>query len=99
MYNVYTYKSDWWGFVAKRVLIAVVAFVVITLLVSLAVNRNPPYFGLTPVTSIEEIEEYVHSQGWDTPLIGRYFHWLGDFFTGEWGNSYMHRIPVKDMLF
>jgi|WetSurMetagenome_2_1015567.scaffolds.fasta_scaffold24892_6 peptide/nickel transport system permease protein len=99
MYNVYTYKSNWWGFIGKRVLIAVLVFFVITLLVSFAVNRNPSYFSLPPVTSIEQIEEYVHSQGWDTPLIIRYFRWMGDFFTGEWGNSLVHRMPVKDMLY
>jgi peptide/nickel transport system permease protein len=99
MLNAYTYKSNWWRFVGKRVLIAVVAFLLFTLLISLAVNRNPPFISLTPVTSVEQIEEYVHSQGWDTPLIVRYFRWLGGFFTGEWGNSWVHRVPVKDLLF
>ena len=67
----------------------VVAFFVITLLTFIAVNWNPeyevPWFPSS--MSLEEIKSYLNEQGVYQPLVVKYFKWLGDFFTGNWGDS------------
>ena len=36
--------------------------------------------------------------GLDRPLPVRYGSWLVDFFRGDWGESYIYPIPVRDMI-
>jgi peptide/nickel transport system permease protein len=103
MLSVYTYKSNWWGFIAKRVLIALVAFFVISFAILFTISYpfhdikfnpsehiaiDPPLYILVGV-----------QLGYNDPYIKQYFRWLGDFFTGEWGHSYIHKVQVKDLVF
>jgi ABC-type dipeptide/oligopeptide/nickel transport system permease component len=81
------------------VLIAVLVFFVITLLIFFAVNWNPPVYSFPPSATLDDIRGFFHERGLDQPKIIRYFNWLGDYFTGDWGNSFMHQMPVRDMLF
>jgi peptide/nickel transport system permease protein len=88
MYDVYTYKCNWWGFIGKRVAIAVMAFLVISYLFFLAVNWNPPVYSFPPSATLEDIRGFFHEQGLDQPKLVRYFNWMGDFFSGDWGKGW-----------
>jgi len=87
MEAVYTYKSNWWGYIGKRVLIAVIAFVVISLVVFVPIkeaewNESESPFLISSSTIDEQlIKEY------NEPLIISYFRWMGGFFTGDLGES------------
>jgi peptide/nickel transport system permease protein len=111
MYKVYTYKSNWWGFIGKRALIAVAAFFVITFLVfglNIYNSINSPlspfaaplhaWYSTSPVPP-EIIKELRRKYYLDGPYIVEYFRWLGDFITGNWGDSYIYGLPVKDLVF
>lgn len=37
--------------------------------------------------------------GLDRPLIEQYIHWLGHFFVGDWGTSYIARTPIFQYAF
>jgi len=92
MYNIYTYKSNWWGFVAKRLLIAVVAFFVISCLLFIVTSPYFPSSFPKPIVdygfmSEEQVTQLRHELHLDTGILGQYFYWLGDFFTGNWGES------------
>jgi ABC-type dipeptide/oligopeptide/nickel transport system permease component len=106
MLNAYTYKSNWQGYIAKRVLFTVVAFLVITLLAYVALHGvwgpDQAVHILGLIATYKELPEmtvlmdkYTSSEG----RITQYFQWLGDFFTGEWGVSIIREVPVKDLLF
>jgi peptide/nickel transport system permease protein len=99
MTNSVTYKSNWWGFIGKRVLIAVIAFFIFSFAMFYTVNSPMQAIHSTPILSVEEVREIIKERGLDKPKIERYFNWLESFFTGDWGNSWVHRIPVKDLLF
>jgi ABC-type dipeptide/oligopeptide/nickel transport system permease component len=89
MYNVYTYKSNWWRFVGKRVLIAVVAFFVITFLI-FSLNRlfvSPSDTYLPPLTN-EQLERLRHIETYDRPGYKLYYLWIKGFFTGYFGYAY-----------
>lgn len=58
-----------------------------------------------PVTTIlgtnatpEAVAELRAEMGLDRSLFVRYFEWLGRFVTGDFGTSYIYRMPVKSML-
>ena len=37
--------------------------------------------------------------GLDNPLPVRFLHWLGDFFRGDFGDSFEYRMPVGTIIF
>jgi peptide/nickel transport system permease protein len=89
MEAVYTYKSNWWGFISKRILIAVIAFFVISFMIFYIIHLNPPLPMYGDWMTLENIKDLRHKIGIDAPLIVQYFRWIGDFFTGNWGESWM----------
>jgi hypothetical protein len=84
MLSVYTYKSNWWGYIGKRVLIAAVAFFVITFAVSLTISSAMYPLPINVTVDGEQIVFYVYP---DISNAQIYVDWLGDFFTGNWGYS------------
>jgi ABC-type dipeptide/oligopeptide/nickel transport system permease component len=94
MENVYTYKSNWWGFIGKRVLIAVLVFFLFTFFVYFFAVNYPFYpekglrFIITEYTTQEQrafIQELNQKYHFLDPYMVQYFYWLGDFFEGNWG--------------
>jgi len=82
-----TYKSNWWGYVFKRVLIAVIAFFIFSLLIFFTLHLESDWLAsYRPLLWTRwPFNEISHQLGWDAPLVVQYFHWIGDFFTGDWG--------------
>jgi ABC-type dipeptide/oligopeptide/nickel transport system permease component len=105
MESIYTYKSSWWGFIGKHVLITMAVFVTISMVVYVAfhgfwgtdnaihiLNSIATYKELPEIDVL--IDKYTSGEG----RITQYFQWLGGFFTGDWGRSIIHEVPVKDLL-
>jgi ABC-type dipeptide/oligopeptide/nickel transport system permease component len=94
MDNVFTYKSNWWGFIGKRIILAVVIFLIITIALYIAFHGiwgpdNAVNILMKMITfkELPEMEilmdKYTSGEG----RLTQYFQWLGDFFTGGWGYS------------
>jgi peptide/nickel transport system permease protein len=80
------------GYVFRRVLITVIAFFVISLIVFKVFDSN----NLTePIIPIEiksphsEPESIVFIYFIERCYPERYVRWMGDFLTGDWGESIM----------
>jgi len=87
MEAVYSYKSNWWGFVSKRLLIAVIAFFVISIVIFFLLILSSPN-EVYPFLSPQHENSIIMDEHWlDKPLSAQYFQWIGDFFTGNWGES------------
>jgi ABC-type dipeptide/oligopeptide/nickel transport system permease component len=91
-----TYKSNWWGYISKKVFIVVIAFFVISFSTFYILHSyEPPIMSDPPPQSEAEYEKIVEQMEQirerlgltQPPLIIQYFHWMGDFFTGNWGES------------
>ena len=101
MYYWQTYRSNWWGYIGKRVLLILIAFILFSFivfsLISYAGNQDiiDPWPGRNPTHF--EIQEQI--KVYQTSYVIQYLHWLGNFLTGNWGNSLIYRVPVKDILF
>ena len=107
MENVTKYKRNWLGYIGKRVLIAVLAFFIITFIAfsipeiynNFSPNREPHSFSILNMPRTPKIQSFIDQYHLDDPYVVRYFNRLGKFFTGEWGKSLVHNIPVWDLLF
>ena len=88
-------------YVAKKLLTLVVTLFVVSLLAFLAFQVIPGD-PTTKILGTEATEEAVHALrqelGLDRNVFVRYFLWLGDFLTGNWGTSYSYHMGVRQML-
>jgi peptide/nickel transport system permease protein len=46
----------------------------------------------------EAIEQIRVQYGFDRPLYVRFFEWIGQLVTGDFGTSYTYRTPVIGMV-
>jgi len=96
------------NYLVRRILLMVPTFFVISILVFFIQEMAPGDFvmrqlavqetsGGVPITG-EEIESLQRQYGLDQPAIVRYFTWIGNFVRGDFGISYAHHRPVKDLI-
>jgi peptide/nickel transport system permease protein len=89
MYHLFFYRSKLWGCCVERLLIAVVAFFVITFLI-FSLNRlyvSPSDTYLPPLTN-EQLERLRHIETYDMPGYKLYYLWIKGIFTGNFGYAY-----------
>lgn len=88
-------------FVIKRLaLMAVTLWVVSVMLFSLA-EVLPGDVGATILgqfASRDQVAALDHQLGVDRPLPVRYASWIGNFATGDWGDSYLLRTPIRPLV-
>jgi peptide/nickel transport system permease protein len=88
-------------FIVKRIILAFVVLVIVTLMVFLAMRILPgdPIFmimtsGDMNNTTMEQIDVIRHEFGLDRPLVVQYASWFGGVFRGDLGMSIIQRQPV-----
>ena len=88
------------NYFAKRLFTLIITLFLVSLLAFLAfqVISDPAVAILGTSATPESLEELRQSMGLDRPALIRYFEWLGNFVTGDFGSSYNYRIPVAGML-
>lgn len=88
-------------YIAKKFLTLVVTLFVVSLLAFLAFQVIPGD-PTTKILGTEATEEAVaalrHELGLDRNVFVRFFLWLTDFLTGDWGTSYSYSMSVSQML-
>lgn len=60
---------------------------------------DPTAAYFSPNLPAEVIEQIRRNFGLDQPIYIRYFKWLGNFLTGDFGYSFAQSRPVADILF
>ncbi len=87
------------GYILKRLISAVPVLLGITVIVFLIMSLIPG----DPATAIlgsyatpENVEKLNRDLGLDKPVVQRYFIWLGNMLTGDFGRSFSLNRPVID---
>ena len=87
------------GYIVKRLVSAIPVLFGITIIVFLIMAMIPG----DPATAIlgsyatpENVEKLNRDLGLDQPLVARYFIWLGNMLTGDFGRSFSLNRPVLD---
>ncbi|MGF1592088.1 MAG: ABC transporter permease [Kiloniellaceae bacterium] len=88
-------------FMLRRFGTMVLTMVVVSILVFLLLEINVESVAikvLGPYTSMEQRNLWLERNGYFDPAILRYLRWLGNFVTGDFGQSVRFKVPVSEVL-
>ena len=88
-------------FMLRRFGTMVLTMVVVSILVFLLLEINIESVAikvLGPYTSAEQRNLWLERNGYFDPAILRYLRWLGNFVTGDFGQSVRFKVPVSEVL-
>lgn len=88
-------------FILRRLAIMALTMLVVSLLLFLLLELTPGSVAtkvLGPYSSEEQRTLWLEANGYFEPLWLRYLTWLGDFASGDFGESVRFKVPVADIL-
>jgi len=88
-------------FMVRRFGTMILTMLVVSVLVFLLLEINIDGVAtkvLGPYSSQEQRHIWLQNNGYYDPAILRYLRWLGNFVTGDFGNSVRFKVPVGDVL-
>jgi peptide/nickel transport system permease protein len=88
-------------YILKRVGLAVITLVIVSVVVFAASQLLPGDVGRTilgPYASQQQVNALDHSLGTDKPLPVRYWNWATDFVRGDWGVSPVQNVEVRPLV-
>lgn len=88
-------------YVTKQVANMVVTLLVVSMLVFALNELTPGDVArklLGPFATQDQVDRLYRELGLDRPVVERYIEWLGNALTGNFGESYVHRQPVGEVL-
>ncbi len=91
-----------WGYIGKRLLIAIpilFGLSVIVFAMMALIPGDPATAILGSYATPENIERLNRQLGLDKTLVEQYFIWLGNLLQGDMGRSYALNRPVADEVF
>lgn len=96
------------AYLIRRILLMIPTFFIISVLVFMIQELAPGDFvdrelaaqqvagGMT--VTLEEMEAMREQYGLNRPAVVRYFDWIGGFLVGDFGISYEHHRPVRELI-
>jgi peptide/nickel transport system permease protein len=88
-------------FIVKRVAVMVLIMLAVSLAVFIMQELSPGSVAtkvLGPYSTEQQRQLWLEAHGYLEPVHLRYLNWLGDFLTGDFGESTRFRVPVADIL-
>ncbi|SLN70328.1 ABC transporter permease [Oceanibacterium hippocampi] len=88
-------------FIAKRFGFMILTMIIVSLLLFLLLEYSPGSVAtkvLGPYSSEEQRQLWLEAHGYMQPIYVRYFDWLFNFATGDFGESVRFKVPVADVL-
>ncbi|RDI67407.1 ABC transporter permease [Nocardia pseudobrasiliensis] len=89
------------GYLLRRVLqsvIVVVLVAVLTFTLLQLLPGGPARAILGPKATPQQIDTFMHQNGYDRPLFAQFLHWAGGVLHGDLGYSYKLNQPVLDVI-
>jgi peptide/nickel transport system permease protein len=90
-------------YVARRLLHAIPVLFFMSIAIFLVMYLSPgdpatQMYGSQPGVTREMIEAARQDMGLDRPLVAQYLSWIGNFVTGDMGESYINHLPVSSVI-
>ncbi|MCB9957501.1 MAG: ABC transporter permease [Rhodospirillaceae bacterium] len=79
------------------VLTMIAVSILLILLLEVNVGTLPTRV-LGPYITQEQAAHWLEAEGYNRPIYVRYFEWIGDMLSGDFGESTRFREPVSDIL-
>lgn len=92
--------STLWRYLLIRfLLIFPTVFILVTMVfVLMRITGDPITVALGGKLPPDQLQERIHSAGYDRPILVQYFEYLGNIFTGNFGNSITDGHPITELL-
>ena len=90
-----------WKTIVRRVLMMIPQIIVLSLFIFLLAQAMPgdPFTGLiNPNTDPATIERMREAAGLNDPWYTQYFRWVGNALQGDFGQSFLFKLPVTDII-
>ena len=89
------------GFFIQRIVQAAIVVVAMSILVFVGVYAigNPIDVMIDPAATQEIRDNLIRQYGFDRPLYEQYFVFVGNVLQGDFGQSFIYRVPVLDLIF
>ncbi|MBT4932416.1 MAG: ABC transporter permease [Rhodospirillaceae bacterium] len=87
--------------ISKRIGFMILTMLVVSMLLFMLLEFSPGNVAtkvLGPYSSEEARQLWLERHGYFEPLWYRYGSWLGNFLSGEFGDSVRFRVPVSEVL-
>jgi len=94
-------------YVFKRLAVMIPTLVVISFIIFVIIQLPPGDYLETHIAELESQGESVDPEkieflrrqyGLDQPFAVQYARWVGGFFHGDWGYSFEHDLPVREVI-
>ncbi len=88
-------------FVLKRLAFMAITMIVVSVLLFVLLEFSPGSVAtkvLGQYSTEEQRNIWLEAHGYFEPLYVRYFAWLGNFVTGDFGDSTRFKVPVSEIL-
>jgi peptide/nickel transport system permease protein len=95
------------SYIIRRVIYALITLVVVTVIGFIIIDLPPGSYLDTYVSSLrasgsdlatEDIQALEARYGMNDPLLVRFWKWISNFVVGDFGESFQHNMPVKDLI-
>ena len=95
------------SYIIRRVIYALITLVVVTVIGFIIIDLPPGSYLDTYVSSLrasgsdlatEDIQALEARYGMNDPLLVRFWKWISNFVVGDFGKSFQHNMPVKDLI-
>ncbi|KAF1297914.1 peptide ABC transporter permease [Enterococcus sp. JM4C] len=90
-----------WKTIFRRILLMIPQLIILSMLVFILAKAMPgdPFSGLvTPNTDPNRIAELREQAGLNDPWPQQYVRWIGNAFQGDFGISYIKKMPVGNVI-
>ncbi|MCZ6524108.1 MAG: ABC transporter permease [Alphaproteobacteria bacterium] len=88
-------------FITKRIAVMVLTMIVVSILLFLLLEISPGSVAtkvLGQFSTEEQRQLWLERNGYFRPAYVRYFEWLGNAITGDFGDSIRFKVPVGEVL-
>jgi peptide/nickel transport system permease protein len=88
-------------FIGKRIGIMALTMIAVSILLFLLLEISPGNVAtkvLGQFSTEEQRNLWLEQNGYFRPAYVRYFEWLGNFVTGDFGDSIRFKVPVGDVM-
>ncbi len=86
---------------ARRFGVMILIMLVVSLLLFFLNEADPTLVArsvLGPYAQPEQLTAWIEQNGYDKPVVQRYFEWLARIAAGDLGNSIIYKVPVSEIF-